>query len=116
MAKVALLIGVSDYGDGLTSLPGTQTDIQEMQRVLQNPKVSGFDVVDLLPNPDPLVMQEAIETLFSGRTKNDLLLLFFSGHGVKDFSWRTGKSNCGACQLCSRCDEQLTLQKTGDYS
>jgi tetratricopeptide (TPR) repeat protein len=29
-------------------------------------------------------MQEAIETLFSGRTKDDLVLLFFSGHGVKD--------------------------------
>ncbi len=29
-------------------------------------------------------MQEAIETLFSGRTKGDLVLLFFSGHGVKD--------------------------------
>jgi len=57
MAKVALLIGVSDYGDGLASLPGTQTDIQEMQRILQNPKVSGFDAVELLANPDPFEMQ-----------------------------------------------------------
>lgn len=84
MAKVALLIGVSDYGNGLTSLPGTQTDIQEMQRVLQNPKVSRFDAVDLLSNPDPFEMQLAIEKLFSeNRSLDDLILLYFSGHGVK---------------------------------
>jgi hypothetical protein len=84
MAKVALLIGVSNYGDGLASLPGTQTDIQEMQRVLQNPKVSGFDAVDLLSNPDPFEMQLAIEKLFSeNRSRDDLILLYFSGHGVK---------------------------------
>ncbi|MEE4247527.1 MAG: caspase family protein, partial [Kangiellaceae bacterium] len=29
-------------------------------------------------------MQEAIEGTFSGRKKDDLVLLFFSGHGVKD--------------------------------
>ncbi|MBD1999088.1 GUN4 domain-containing protein [Leptolyngbya sp. FACHB-541] len=84
MAKVALLIGVSNYGDGLASLPGPQTDIQEMQRVLQNPKVSEFDVVALLPNPDPFEMQLAIEKLFSeNRSRDDLILLYFSGHGVK---------------------------------
>jgi len=85
MAKVALLIGVSNYGDGLASLPGTQTDIQEMQRVLQNPKVSGFDAVELLSNPDPFEMQLAIEKLFSeNRSRDDLILLYFSGHGVRD--------------------------------
>jgi hypothetical protein len=85
MAKIALLIGVSDYQGDLASLPGTQTDIQEMQRVLQKPQVGGFDVVELLSNPDPTQMQLAIEKLFQeNRSRDDLILLYFSGHGVKD--------------------------------
>lgn len=85
MAKIALLIGVSDYPEGLAPLPGTQRDIQEMQRVLQNPQVGGFDKVKLLANPDPVQMQLAIEKLFQeDRNRDDLILLYFSGHGVKD--------------------------------
>jgi hypothetical protein len=86
MAKVALLIGVSEYQTGLNPLPGAVQDVEAMQRVLRHPKMGGFDEVRTLPNPDPLVMQEAIEVLFSGRTKIDLLLMFFSGHGEKDDS------------------------------
>ncbi|MBE9205184.1 GUN4 domain-containing protein [Nostoc sp. LEGE 06077] len=84
MAKMALAIGVSDYEPGLTPLPGATRDVEAIQRVLQHPDMGGFDDVKTLLNPEPLVMQEAIETLFSGRTKDDLVLLFFSGHGVKD--------------------------------
>jgi Caspase domain len=84
MAKMALVVGVSDYEPGLTPLPGAIRDVEAIRRVLQNPEVGGFDDVKALSNPDPLAMQEAIETLFSGRTKDDLVLLFFSGHGVKD--------------------------------
>lgn len=86
MAKVALLIGVSEYQTGLNPLPSAVQDVEAMQRVLRHPEMGGFDEVRTLPNPDPLVMQEAIESLFSGRTKTDLLLMFFSGHGVKDDS------------------------------
>jgi hypothetical protein len=86
MAKVALLIGVSEYQTGLNPLPGAVQDVEAMQRVLKHPEMGGFDEVRTLPNPDPLMMQEAIEALFSGRTKTDLLLMFFSGHGVKDDS------------------------------
>ncbi len=88
MAKMALVIGVSDYEPGLTPLPGATRDVEAMRRVLQHPDVGGFDDVKTLLNPEPLVMQEAIETLFSGRTKGDLVLLFFSGHGVKDDNGR----------------------------
>ncbi|RCJ41645.1 hypothetical protein A6769_01675 [Nostoc punctiforme NIES-2108] len=30
------------------------------------------------------ILQEAIETLFSDRSKDDLVVLYFSGHGIKD--------------------------------
>lgn len=84
MAKMSLVIGVSDYEPGLTPLPGSARDVEAMQRVLQQPDVGGFDEVKMLLNPTPQEMQEAIESLFSGRKKDDLVLLFFSGHGVKD--------------------------------
>lgn len=84
MAKIALVIGVSDYEPGLTPLPGSARDVEAMRRVLQQPDVGGFNEVKMLLNPTVQEMQEAIETLFSGRKKDDLVVLFFSGHGVKD--------------------------------
>ena len=86
MAKMALVIGVGEYEPSLTPLPGSLRDVEAMQRVLEHPEVGGFDEVKTLLNPAPQKMQEAIETLFSGRKKDDLVLLFFSGHGVKDDS------------------------------
>jgi len=101
MAKVALLIGVSEYGEGLPSLPGTQDDLQKMQRVLKNSQVGGFDAVDLLENPDPTQMQLAIETLFSeNRTRDDLVLLYFSGHGYKDDN--------GNLYFCTRISQKMS--------
>ena len=85
MAKVALLIGVSEYGQGLTNLPGTEADLQAMQQVLENPQVGAFDQVQVLPNPNRTQMAVAIDTLFTqDRKRDDLVLLYFSGHGVRD--------------------------------
>lgn len=38
MAKVALLIGISEYEPGLNPLPNAVKDVEAMQRVLVNPK------------------------------------------------------------------------------
>lgn len=85
MAKIALLIGVSEYGKGLSGLSGTQEDIQAMQRVLQSSQIGRFDEVKMLPNPDCTQMQSAIETLFTENcSRDDLILLYFSGHGIRD--------------------------------
>lgn len=86
MAKLALLIGVSEYESGLNPLPAAVKDLDAMQEVLLNPDIGGFAATDvtLLKNPDRQVMEEAIYTLFAGRQRDDLLLLFFSGHGIKD--------------------------------
>ncbi|QLE43716.1 ABC transporter substrate-binding protein [Nostoc sp. C052] len=82
MAKVALLIAVSEYEPGLTPLPSTIKDIEAMQRVLGDPEIGGFEVKSLL-NPDNLEMQTAIENLFLDRQRDDIVLLYFSGHGIK---------------------------------
>jgi uncharacterized caspase-like protein len=84
MKKSALLIGMSQYQPGLNPLPGAVRDMEAMQRVLQHPDMGGFNEVKTLANPDVQQMQEAIEALFSSCVKEDLTLLFFSGHGIKD--------------------------------
>lgn len=84
MAKVALLIGVSEYEPGLPCLDAAVRDIEALRRVLQDPEMGGFDEVKILANPEAHTMQLEIETLFGGRAKDDLVLLFFSGHGVLD--------------------------------
>jgi uncharacterized caspase-like protein len=84
MAKVALLIGVSEYEPGLPCLDAAVRDIEALRRVLQDPEMGGFDEVKKLANPEAHTMQLEIETLFDGRAKDDLVLLFFSGHGVLD--------------------------------
>lgn len=84
MAKVALLIGVSEYEPGLNPLPAAVKDIEVLRRVLQDPEMGGFDEVKTLANPDRQTMESEIEMFFVGCAKDDLALLFFSGHGIKD--------------------------------
>ena len=84
MAKVALLVGVSEYEPGLSPLPAALKDVEAMQRVLTNPEMGGFDDIKILENPDRQKMEYEIEKLFSSRNKDDLVVLFFSGHGIKD--------------------------------
>ncbi|MEA5605413.1 caspase, EACC1-associated type [Nostoc sp. UHCC 0252] len=86
MAKVALLIGVSEYEPGLNPLPSAVKDVEAVYEVLLHLDMGGFAASDitLLKNPERQVVEMAIETLFSGRHKDDLLLLYFSGHGIKD--------------------------------
>jgi branched-chain amino acid transport system substrate-binding protein len=86
MKKVALLIGVSEYQPGLNPLPASTKDIEALKKVLENPEIGNFNEVKTLTNPDPQKMGEAIERLFSDRHKDDLALLYFSGHGITDES------------------------------
>jgi formylglycine-generating enzyme required for sulfatase activity len=84
MAKIALLIGVGEYQSGFEPLPATLKDVAAMQDVLQNANMGAFDQVIPLCNPGLFAMRQAIEDLFSDRAKDDLLLLYFAGHGVAD--------------------------------
>ena len=87
MNKFALLIGVSDYpSEDLTPLPAAVRDAAAMRGVLVHNEMGQFPEanVTLLENPARVEMETAIQTLFSGRYKDDLVLLFFSGHGIKD--------------------------------
>ncbi|MEH2334638.1 caspase family protein [Nostoc sp.] len=96
MAKVALLIGVSEYGADITSLLAATKDVEAMQRVLLNPEMGGFAETDViaLKNPDRQEVEDAIYRLFDNRQREDLLLFYFSGHGIKDENCKLYLSNC----------------------
>jgi formylglycine-generating enzyme required for sulfatase activity/uncharacterized caspase-like protein len=87
MGKYALLIGVSEYqAEGLKPLPSAERDVEAMARVLQHPEMGGFpaDQMTVLTNPTRSQVETAIFQLFAGKRHDDLLLFYFSGHGVKD--------------------------------
>ena len=86
MAKFALLIGVSEYSEGLRPISSAILDVEAMRRVLEHPDMGAFDQhqVTVLPNPDKGSMEKAVEDLFANRQQDDLVLLYFSGHGLKD--------------------------------
>jgi len=82
--KVALLIGVSEYGEGIPSLSAPLNDVAAVKRVLENPNMGGFDEIKTLINPNLPAMQTAVQQIFANLRKDDLVLLFFSGHGITD--------------------------------
>ncbi|MTJ51732.1 Clp protease [Anabaena sp. UHCC 0253] len=100
MARIALLIGVSEYEPGLNQLAGAVKDMEAMQRVLQHPEMGGFaeSEIVVMPNPQRQDMENAIEKLFDNRQKDDLLLLYFSGHGITDDSGKLYLTNSQTCK------------------
>lgn len=79
--RIALVVGVRDYIQ-FSQLPNSLRDAEMMAHVLK--VVAGFDEVSILIDPDQMRLAEAIELLFADRDKDDLILLYYSGHGIKD--------------------------------
>lgn len=82
--KIALLIGCSEYEDaGFLPLPAPVLDISALKRVLIDPRIGDF-TVNTVSNRSSAAVSEEIEGLFTNRKPEDLLLLYFSCHGVLD--------------------------------
>jgi hypothetical protein len=82
--RSALIVASYDYQDpGLQRLRAPARDAAALARVLTNPDIGGFGVRTVLNEPEH-VIREAVEEFFAERAPDDLLLLYFSGHGVKD--------------------------------
>ncbi|NER79881.1 MAG: caspase family protein [Leptolyngbya sp. SIO1D8] len=84
--KVALLVGVGEYGNGLKSLQCPANGVTEFQTILAQPEIGGFDEVVPLINPDVGTMRTRIGAVFSRLKKADLGLFYFTGHGIKDMT------------------------------
>jgi len=82
--RIALLIGVSEYGEDISPLLAAPRDVAAMQQVLADPLRGNFEVWEPLINPDLSQFQIAVQRLFTTLKKSDVGLLFFSGHGLVD--------------------------------
>lgn len=111
MKKLALLIGVSEYDYELNPLPGSLRDVDAMQRVLQHPDMGDFSAnnIKVLKNPQIPDMGMEIEKIFSNCQKYDLVLLYFSGHGIKDDN---GNLYLASSQTCKHPNGQLITSST----
>jgi branched-chain amino acid transport system substrate-binding protein len=82
--KFARLIGCSDYEDRtFQRLAAPVQDVEALTRVLADPAIGNFTVDSLLNEPSRMVRRR-IEDFFSRRKPDDLLLLYFSCHGILD--------------------------------
>src|SRR5215469_8216593 len=84
MGRHALIIATFQYQDAdLQQLVAPAQDAEALQRVLGDPKIGGFEVKTLLNRPASEV-STAVEDFFLDRARDDLLFLYFSGHGLRD--------------------------------
>ncbi len=82
--RFALIIATARYSDPtLTALEAPALDAESLAEVLAAPNIGGFDVSTLVDETAPKAMQE-IESFFDSRRRDDLVLLYFSGHGILD--------------------------------
>lgn len=79
--RLALIVGIGRY-QAFSQLPTALRDAETMAHVLK--QVAGFDEVLTLIDPDAGQLAEASEYLFAEKEPDDLLLFYFSGHGIKD--------------------------------
>ena len=76
----ALVIGVSNYNNGWSRLPGVKKDIYIIKQTLE---ANGF-IVDLVEDPNDIELSDAFESFIKehGLLPNNRLLFYFAGHGA----------------------------------
>jgi uncharacterized caspase-like protein len=86
--RLALLVATSSYDDAAFGrLRAPAADIEALRNVLAAPAIGGYDV-EVLSNAASHEVNQAIEEFFAEAKLDDLVLLYFSGHGFKSESGR----------------------------
>lgn len=81
----ALLVANMEYDDKeFARLAGPKVDIEELAAVLVDPDIGRFEQPDVLVDADEHEIRRTVVRFCRQSTRDDLLLLFFSGHGFKD--------------------------------
>ena len=82
--RYALLIGNSEFqDDSLSELAAPRNDVMHFSEVLEDREIGNFET-KLLINSDLVKTRKAIVHLFSHKYRDDLVLLYYTGHGLKD--------------------------------
>lgn len=80
----ALLIGNSTFVDpALARLSAPENDVIALRKVLENPEIAEFKT-SLCLNAGLEEVRTAIADLFQKRAPDDTLLLYYTGHGLRD--------------------------------
>ncbi len=83
MARHALLIGVSRFDDTrLAALNAPANDVQALGAILRDPARGGFDSVQISVDEECQSVRDRVGVLFGARDPEDLVLLYYSGHGI----------------------------------
>ena len=84
--RTALIVASDEFEHaGLSRLQAPSADAEALAGVLGDPEIGGFDVRVVHNSPSHTV-QAQVEDLFAEGKPDDLLLLHFSGHGLKSDS------------------------------
>jgi hypothetical protein len=82
--RAALIVATAHYGDSeLQQLRAPVADAEQFAAVLERPDVAAFDVNTVIDEPARVIARE-LQRFLSGRSHDDLLLVYFSCHGLKD--------------------------------
>jgi hypothetical protein len=83
--KYALIIGNNKYNDSkLAQLKTPAADSQALAKILEDESIGSFDEVTPLVNQTESRVRRAISAFLTDKKPDDLVLLYFSGHGVLD--------------------------------
>ena len=83
--RSALIIANTEYTDpGLAQLTAPGKDAEDFARVLKSADIAGFDNVITLMNENISKVNETVDDFFALKKPDDLLVFYFSGHGVRD--------------------------------
>src|ERR1051325_7735418 len=83
--KYALIIGNNKYDDPkLAQLKTPEADSQALAKILDDQTIGSFDQVTPLINQTETRVRRAISEFLNNKKPDDLVLLYFSGHGVLD--------------------------------
>ena len=83
--KYALIIGNNKYNDQkLAQLKTPAADSQALAKILGDATIGSFDQVTPLINQTESQVRRAISAFLAQKKPDDLVLLYFSGHGVLD--------------------------------
>lgn len=85
MGRYALIVATSEYAASeFRQMRSPAQDADGLSRVLSNPAIGGFDQVTVLRNEVRHQVEETLVELLSERARDDLVLIYFTCHGVKD--------------------------------
>lgn len=83
MGTHALLVGVSRFSDPeLSALNAPESDVVAFAAVLRDAAQGGFDEVEISVNEDLGIVRDKLVSLFEERRPRDMVLFYYSGHGI----------------------------------